>query len=165
MKLTVVISPEYDESLITVTAPEMTDEIRRIMDFAAGEDFQIRYCESETERNLSGHGKTRIVGSRGTDAVILAPWEVQAFFTREKAVYAFARGGEWKIRLRLCELEKLPDPDGNFIRISQSELVNLRAVEKLDLSISGTVTVFLKNGHKFYVSRRCLKAFKKAVGL
>lgn len=56
-------------------------------------------------------------------------------------------------------------PSGDFVRISQSEIVNIAAIKKLDLSFSGTISVQLKDGSRYYVSRRQLPAFKSKLGI
>lgn len=59
---------------------------------------------------------------------------------------------EWKLRLRLYELEQRLD-NRKFIRISNSEIVNFCEVSHFDLSMKGTIGLELKNGIHTYVSR------------
>lgn len=89
---------------------------------------------------------------------------ILAFFTKKKAVYAHTSNGDWRIKARMYELEESL-PAGDFVRISQSEIVNIAAIKKLDLSFSGTISVQLKDGSRYYVSRRQLPAFKSKLGI
>lgn len=95
---------------------------------------------------------------------LLDPREVLCFFAREKEVFALTPEGEYLVKLRLYELEETLDPK-RFVRTSQSELVNLRKVAALDLSLTGTIKMTLAGGHVCWVSRRNVKNIKKALGL
>ncbi len=56
------------------------------------------------------------------------------------------------------------DPN-QFVRISNSEIVNLKKVKNFDLSITGTICVELANDTKTYVSRRYVSKIKKVLGI
>ena len=51
------------------------------------------------------------------------------------------------------------------VRISKSEIINLRFVKRLDLSITGTIGIQLKTGETAYVSRRYVNRIKSILGL
>lgn len=51
------------------------------------------------------------------------------------------------------------------IRISNSEIVNLKKVKNLDLSFVGTICMELSNGDVSYVSRRYVSKIKRLLGL
>ena len=65
--------------------------------------------------------------------------------------------------MRLYELEERLD--NRFVRISNSEIVNLKKVKSLDLSFVGTICMELSNGEVSYVSRRYVSKMKKILGL
>lgn len=69
----------------------------------------------------------------------------------------------YQVRLRLYELEERLD--NRFVRISNSEIVNLKKVKSLDLSFVGTICMELSNGEVSYVSRRYVSRMKKILGL
>ena len=73
-------------------------------------------------------------------------------------------GGVYDLRERLYELEGKLDRH-TFVRISHSEIVNLRKVTALDLSLTGTIRMTLAGGVVCYVSRRYVKKIKEALGL
>ena len=62
------------------------------------------------------------------------------------------------------ELEQLLD-EKTFVRISKSEIINLHFVRRLDLGITGTIGMQLKNGETAYVSRRYVNHIKSILGL
>ena len=72
--------------------------------------------------------------------------------------------GVYDLRERLYELEGKLDRH-TFVRISHSEIVNLRKVTALDLSLTGTIRMTLAGGVVCYVSRRYVKKIKEALGL
>ena len=51
------------------------------------------------------------------------------------------------------------------MRISNSEIVNLKKVTSLDLSLTGTIRMTLNGSVTAYVSRRYVKKIKQAIGL
>lgn len=52
-----------------------------------------------------------------------------------------------------------------FIRISNSEIINLKKVKNFDLSFTGTICVELMNGTTTYVSRRYVSKMKTILGI
>ena len=59
----------------------------------------------------------------------------------------------WKIEE---EYEKLC-----FVRISKSEIVNYKKIKSLDMSLTGTIKVIMKNGYETYSSRRNVSKLKE----
>ena len=72
--------------------------------------------------------------------------------------------GEYTVRLRLYELEERLNPH-QFVRISNSEIINLKRVNNFDLSFTGTIRVKLSNETVTYVSRRYISKLKKILGI
>lgn len=146
MELKVKIDPALDAVTVTVSAPAETPEVRELLSLLT------------PWQPIPGWREGRMVKP------LLAPAEVLCFYAREKEVYALTHEGEFLVKLRLYELEETLDPK-QFVRISQSELVNLRKVTALDLSLTGTIKMTLEGGHVCWVSRRNVKNIKKALGL
>lgn len=67
---------------------------------------------------------------------------------------------EYIVRYRLYELAKILDTS-KFLRISNSEIVNIDYVRKLDTSFNGQIVLETIYGDKSYVSRTYLQKFKK----
>ena len=104
-------------------------------------------------------------GFREDRAFLLQTADVVRFFGEDKAVFAETGAGErYEVKLRLYELEeKLPQH--TFARISNSEIVNLKAATALDLTLSGTIRLTLRGGKVCWVSRRNVKRIKAALKL
>ena len=79
-------------------------------------------------------------------------------------VVAVTTRGEYQLRQRLYELEARLDP-AVFVRISHSEIINLRRTKGFDLSLAGTIRVTMDNGDTAYVSRRYVAKIRGILGL
>lgn len=147
MRVVVHIDPECAEETGVLTVRALTDEVRELV------------------RRLDTERQGAITGWRGEEAVPLAPAEVLRFYGENKEVFARNLSGEYLIKLRLYELEERLDP-ADFVRISHSEIVNLRQVTALDLSLAGTIKMTLADGAAIcWVSRRYVPKIKEALGL
>ena len=137
-------------------------------------NIQERYTETELHvcKNVQDDEVLRIVGElhamydptiTGTDEVgnrtVISPGDIITFYAEKQKVYAL--GGEKKYTLAktLTELERELSNCG-FFRSSKSELVNLRKIRSLDLGVTGTIRVIMKNGYETYTSRRNVSKLK-----
>ena len=146
MQVELKIDPRCAEPRIVVVAAEMTEEIDALLKKLSGQDMQM------------------ITGQKDGKLEILEPAELIRVFAQGGKVLASARRGQYALRMRLYELEERLDPR-RFVRISNSEIINLCEAESFDLSIAGTICVQMKNGETTYVSRRYVSKIKKILGL
>ena len=144
MEVKVQIDPNCGELPVTITAPALTEEVR---DLAA---------------RLEGGGV--LTGWRGERACPIREEELLRCFAQDKGVKAQTVGGVYDLKERLYELEGKLDRH-TFVRISHSEIVNLKKITALDLSLTGTIRITLEGGTVSYVSRRYVKKIKEAIGL
>lgn len=87
------------------------------------------------------------------------PSEVISFYAEGQKVFALKEDGKYSVSLKLYELEE--DLESLFfVRISKSELVNIKKIKSLDLSLTGTIRVIMKNGYETYTSRRNVAKLK-----
>ena len=149
MEIEIRILPGLEKPNIVVETSALTPEVEAL-------------ARALQDRALSG--QRPLLGYRGEQVTALEPSEVLRFYGADKAVCAQTGAGEYRVRERLYELEELLDPR-RFVRISQSELVNLKKVAALDLSLTGTIKMTLAGGTVCWVSRRNVKNIKKALGL
>ena len=70
--------------------------------------------------------------------------------------------GEYVVNEPLYKMEGKLDPVW-FIKISQSEIVNLRYVKGWDFSKSGIITIEMINGIRSYTSRRYAKQIREVL--
>lgn len=113
---------------------------------------------------LSEKSPSVISGSRDGMITVLEENDLIKVYAGNGKVFAVTDHGEYSIKLRLYEIEKRLDPQ-RFVRISNSEIVNLKKVKNFDLSFTGTICVELINNTVTYVSRRYVSKIKKILGI
>src|SRR3712207_5461706 len=145
MQIEIKIDENCRESKIIVVTDKMTSEINEIIKRISGEQPKI------------------IVGFKDGVAKVLEPSDVYRFFALSGNVFAETNRGEFIVRMRLYELEEILE-DSYFVRISNSEIINLKKVKGFDLRFTGTICVTLLNGTVTYVSRRFVSKIKKLLG-
>ena len=146
MEIEVKLEPGRQEPKLVILAGEENEELRRLV------------------RELSGLALDPIPVWSGEQTRRLAQEEFLRFYTDGKGVSAQTADGAYAVRLRLYELEERLDPR-RFVRISNSEIVNLDRVTALDLSLTGTIRMTLDGRATAYVSRRYVRKIKETLGL
>ncbi len=127
-------------------AQSMTEDVKRIVDLLSVETPQL------------------LAGFRNDQFEILDPTKVLRLYAQQGKVIAVTENGEYTLRQRLYELEEKLEKDG-FIRISNSEIINLRKAKNFDLSLAGSICVRLSDGTITYVSRRYVSKIKQLLGI
>lgn len=148
MKLNIKIDTNFDEPEALITTSKMTDEVNKVVDF-------ISKLDDVT---------TVITGIRNDKVELLEQEFLVRIYAEAGKVFARTENDLYQLRLRLYELEERLD-SSIFVRISNSEIVNLKKVKSLDLSFVGTICMELSNGEVSYVSRRYVSRIKKVLGL
>lgn len=146
MQVEIKIDDSLKEPKIIILTDKMTDEINTLV------------------RNLSGQSPQILTGFKGDTAEVLEQSDILRIFASAGKVLAVTEKGEYTLRLRLYELEERLDRN-HFVRISNSEIINLRKVKGFDLSFTGTICVSLSDGTVTYVSRRYVTKIKQVLGL
>lgn len=119
---------------------------------------------NELVKRLSDDAPKVLAGFRDNSFELLDLSEIIRVFASSGKVFAVTRDGEYSLRLRLYEIgERLKKSD--FVRISNSEIINLRKVKSFDLSFAGTICVTFSDSSKSYVSRRYVSEIKKVLGI
>lgn len=85
-------------------------------------------------------------------------------FSLNQKVYIQTANGEFLIKNRLYEIEDVLRKQ-KFLRISNSEIVNIKKITDIDLSIIGRVCIRLSGDICVYVSRRYIPKIKKSLGI
>lgn len=105
-----------------------------------------------------------ISGSKDEKIEVIEEAQLIRVYANAGKIFAVTKKGEYTLRLRLYEIEKRLNPY-QFVRISNSEIINLKQVQHFDLSFTGTICVRLSNGTITYVSRRYVSKIKKILGI
>ncbi len=146
MQLEVKIDSAYIEPKVILLTAAMTEDVQTILNKLSDQTPQI----------LSGCKDHKIEVIEQADLIRI--------YASSGKVFAVTRKGEYALRLRLYEIEQRLPPH-QFVRISNSEIINMKKVRHFDLSFTGTICVKLENGTVTYVSRRYVSKLKNILGI
>lgn len=146
MQVEVKLDTSCTETKIIIITNKMSDEIDSLI------------------ASLSETAPQVIAGFNEDILRIIEPQELVRIYSSNGKVFAVTDTDELMLRLRLYEVEARLEHD-NFVRISNSEIINLKKVKHFDLSFAGTICVSMKNGDKSFVSRRYVSKIKKILGV
>ena len=146
MQVEINIDSSVTEPKVIILTDRMTEEIN---------DLVRRISKPETQM---------IAGFRDDTVTLLDQETVLRIYAANGKVFAVTGNGEYLVRQRLYELEAQLRQD-RFVRISNSEIINLKKVRHFDLSFSGTICVSLSDGAVTYVSRRYVSKIRDLLKL
>ena len=98
------------------------------------------------------------------EKIMLPTRDILRIYTENQRVMVQDAKGIYSTQEKLYELESRLD-EGLFFRISKSEIVNLKKIKRLDMSITGTIKVILSDGTETYTSRRNVTKLKQILGI
>ncbi|MGI5958519.1 MAG: LytTR family DNA-binding domain-containing protein [Massiliimalia sp.] len=146
MQVEIQIDSNLKQPKLVIYTSEITDEIRQLLE------------------KLNQTSPQMLTGIRQGNLEILEQEQLIRIYASNGKVFAEAAKGTYQLRMRLYELEEILNPR-IFVRISNSEIINLKQAEKFDLSFSGTICVTLSDGTVTYVSRRYVSKIKQVLGI
>lgn len=146
MQVEIKIDSSYKEPKIIILADSVTEEVNSIM------------------KKLSEHNPGILSGIKDGKITILEQNDLLKVYACNGKVSAVTDNSEYVLKIRLYEAEEILNPS-QFIRISNSEIINLKKVKSFDLNFAGTIYVELINGTTTYVSRRYVKKIKQILGM
>lgn len=137
IKVRTEISNEYEDVEVIINTNQLTPDIQKIIEVVQNIDASL----------------DKIIALKDNDIFILNTKDIICFYSEEKSNYCRTNKGIFRVKETLYELEeKLPSND--FIRISNSCIINISHVECFNTGIVGTIIVKFKDGSVEYVSRR-----------
>jgi DNA-binding LytR/AlgR family response regulator len=146
MQIEIKIDEKCAEPKVIIMTDKMTDEI------------------NEIAKRISEQPPFVLAGFKNSEVTVLDPDKIINIYAANQKVYAVTDNGEYTVRLRIYEIEERLYPLG-FVRISNSEIINLKKVKGFDLSFSGTICVNFQDGSTSYVSRRYVAKIKQVFGM
>ena len=144
MKVELNIDKKFGETLVTISTNKVNDEIQNL----------VNYIE-----NKEGY----FIGVLDDKVRLLNMEDIIRVYVEDRKVYVVTVEGRFIVRKKLYEVQSTLTK--NFIKISQSEIANVKYIHSLDLGLRGTIVINYKNSDISYVSRRMLKEFKMKLGL
>lgn len=146
MQIEVKIDHSCVEPKIIIITDAMTEDINNML------------------KRLSEYSPQILSGTRDGSLEVLEQSDLIRIYAASGKVFAVTDKGEYVLRLRLYELEERLDKN-RFVRISNSEIINLKKIKNFDFSIAGTICVKFLNGTVTYVSRRYVGKVKRILGI
>lgn len=139
------ISDKYnDEINVTIKANQITNKVQQIINSIEKIDNNFK----------------KIVGTQNNNIFIINIDEIICFYSENKNTYCKTDKGIFKIKQSLYELENnLVTND--FIRISNSTIININHVAHFNTDITGTIKVKFKDESTDYISRRRISKVMK----
>ena len=141
IKLNTNISNEFEEIIINVNAPILTEDLQKILN-------NLMKISSKKEE---------IVATKNNEIFLLKTKDILYFYSDEKFNYAKTIDSSYKIKEKLYELEEQL-PKNRFIRISNSCIINVEKTKSFDASIIGSLVAKMEDNTKQEVSKRRIKS-------
>lgn len=146
MQIEIKLDDSYKEPKVIIYTDSVTEEVNELI------------------KKLSVSEPHVITGFRNDNLEIIDHADIIRIFASNGKVYAKTQKDEYVLRQRLYELENRLNKE-HFIRISNSEIINLKKVRNFDLSFVGTICVSLSDDTVSYVSRRYVAKIKQVLGI
>lgn len=146
MQAKIEIDSSCKEPIAVIHTEKITDEVTNAIKFLSDDSLKI------------------ITGFYDDMAEIIEPSEIIRIYAASGKVYAVTANKEYTVKMRIYELEENLDKT-QFVRISNSEIINLRKALHFDLKLTGTICVSLERGNTTYVSIRYVTKIKQILGV
>ena len=144
MKLELNIDEKVKETLVVVSANKIDKEVQNL----------INYIEYSSEY---------LIGIVEDKASIIDIGEIIRVYIEDRKTFVVTLKDTYVVKKKLYEVDNMVTR--NFIKISQSEIANIKFIKNLDFSNTGTIVIKYKNSDISYVSRRMIKEFKLKLGI
>lgn len=139
INLNTLISESHGDDIeITIKASQYTKDLGNLI---------------ELINTISSSKIDTILGKNGNEISLINVNDIMYLYSEEQHNYCKTKKGVFTIKEKLYELEeKLPQR--NFVRISNSAIININHVESFDVGIVGSILVKFSDSSTQYVSRR-----------
>ena len=128
MKVELNIDKKFEETIVTISTNKVNDEIQNLVNYIENkEDYFIGVLD----------GKVRLLNTE----------DIIRVYVEDRKVYVVTVEGRFIVRKKLYEVQSMLTKD--FIKISQSEIANIKYIHSLDLGLRGTIII---NYKKPYIS-------------
>ncbi len=143
----VIIDENYIEPKVNILTKSKTKQVESIIN-------SIENAQENEYPYLTGYidGKAEFISQRDIVRVYIENRKI-IIETAEKLYYT---------KKNLTMLESILNPS-RFVRISQSEIINLYKVIHFEFNIAGTIGVEMENSKKTWVARSRVKSIKNII--
>lgn len=146
MKVEIVVDKNLKEKEVIIKTPKVDQESLDIKEKILSNDIQI----------LSGIYDEKLE--------IIDLDDIIRIYANDKKVYTVTEKKAYLMKLPLYKIEDYLSGK-NFVRISNSEIINLDKTKNFDFKYLGTISCEMDNGDVCFVSRRAMKKVREILGV
>ena len=146
MNYEVIRIPGFGNPFVTIKTEDITEDVTRLTDY------------------LEGNKMESITGYIDNEAYPVKQESIRRIYSENGKVIAECNDVTYILHSRLYEIEEKVSKV-LFIRISNSEIINMKKIRKFDLSITGVISIVMDDGTRSAVSRRTIPKIRKKLGL
>ncbi|WP_282929181.1 LytTR family DNA-binding domain-containing protein [Anaerococcus sp. Marseille-Q7828] len=146
MKVEIVVDKNLKEKEVIIKTPKVDQESLDIKEKILSNDIQI----------LSGIYDEKLE--------IIDLDDIIRIYANDKKVFTVTEKKTYLMKLPLYKIEDYLSGK-NFVRISNSEIINLDKTKNFDFKYLGTISCEMDNGDICFVSRRAMKKVREILGV
>lgn len=146
MKVEIVVDKNLKEKEVIIKTPKVDQESLDIKEKILANDIQI----------LSGIYDDKLE--------IIDLDDIIRIYANDKKVFTVTEKKTYLMKLPLYKIEDYLNGK-NFVRISNSEIINLDKTKNFDFKYLGTISCEMDNGDICFVSRRAMKKVREILGV
>ena len=146
MNIEIKIDDSFKEEKIIVEASKITDELSNIIN------------------TLKSLEQTKLTVYLEDETYFIQENEIETIYSSDKKVFIKTKDNEYVSKQRLYELESIL-PEKDFIRISNSEIININKVKSINTKFTGSIVITFYSGYVTYSSRRYINKIKEILGI
>lgn len=146
MKVEIVVDKNLKEKEVIIKTPKVDQESLDIKEKILSNDIQI----------LSGIYDDKLE--------IIDLDDIIRIYANDKKVFTVTEKKTYLMKLPLYKIEDYLSGK-NFVRISNSEIINLDKTKNFDFKYLGTISCEMDNGDICFVSRRAMKKVREILGV
>jgi len=143
----VIIDEEYIDPKVTIETNAKNTYVESIVDAI---------------ENVAENEYPILAGYVDNNAYFIFQRDIIRAHIESRKVILETEEGTYNVRKSLVALENILNPT-RFVRISQSEIINIYKVERFEFDIAGTIGVVFENGEKTWVSRSRVSNLKDII--
>lgn len=145
MKIIINIDEKLDETEIAISCKELTDEVEKVI---------------ATLRMIN----QQLLATKDEENYLLDVAKIAYVEALDRKTFVYTAEDVYESKLKLYEMEERLCNSG-FLRISKSNLVNLKFIHSIKNDVERKLRLTLKNGEKIIVSRQYADEIKKRLGV
>ena len=146
MKVEIVVDKNLKEKEVIIKTPIIDQESLDIKEKILANELEV----------LSGIYDDKLE--------IIIPDDIIRIYAKDKKVFTVTEKKTYLMKLPLYKIEDYLNGK-NFVRISNSEIINLDKTKNFDFKYLGTISCEMDNGDICFVSRRAMKKVREILGV